>query len=105
MSTSPSTNRMFDSFAPRQIVMLCPSCIYFYDEVQHLPMPVPFRQAAEFLVEQLGRLTFSREVRQRVALHSHVASEPRRREGAAGRRLLEAVPGLTFVPIEAEPRF
>ena len=102
---SLSTIRMFERFTPREIVMWCPSCIYFYDEVQHLPMPVPFRQAAEFLVEQLPRLTFSQEVRQRVALHSHVASEPRRREGAAGRRLLEAVPGLTFVPIEPEPRF
>src|SRR3989442_11723538 len=102
---SLSTIRMFERFTPREIVMWCPWCIYCYDEVQHLPMPVPFRQAAEFLVEQLPRLTFSRGVRQRVALHSHVASEPRRREGAAGRRLLEAVPGLTFVPIEPEPRF
>ena len=102
---SRATIRLFERFTPREIVMWCPSCIYFYDEVQHLPMPVPFRQAAEFLVEHLPRLTFSREVRQRVALHSHVASDARRREGDAGRRLLEAVPGLTFVPIEPEPRF
>src|SRR5262245_34627782 len=40
-----------------------------------------------------------------VALHFHVQSEPRRREGAAGRGLLEAVPGLRFVEIEPEPRF
>src|SRR5712691_2911170 len=85
---SRRTIELFERFEPREIVMWCPSCIYFYDEVQQLPMPVPFRQAAEFLVEQLPRLTFTREVRRPVALHSHVQNDARRREGAAGRRLL-----------------
>jgi heterodisulfide reductase subunit D len=102
---SRGTIRLFERFSPREVVMWCPSCIYFYDEVQHLTLPFPFRQAAEFLVEHLPRLTFTREVRQRVALHSHVQNESRRREGAAGRTLLEAVPGLTVVPVEPEPRF
>ena len=102
---SQGTLRLFERFSPREIVMWCPSCIYFYDEVQQLRLPFPFRQAAEFLVEQLPRLSFTRTVRQRVALHYHVQNDSRRREGAAGRRLLEAVPGLTFVPIEPEPRF
>jgi hypothetical protein len=102
---SRGTLRLFERFSPREVVMWCPSCIYFYDEVQHLTLPFPFRQAAEFLVEQLPRLTFTREVRQRVALHAHVQNEARRREGVAGRTLLEAVPGLTFVPVEPEPRF
>jgi Fe-S oxidoreductase len=102
---SQGTLRLFERFSPREVVMWCPSCIYFYDEVQHLALPFPFRQAAEFLVEQLPRLTFTRDVRQRVALHVHVQNEARRREGAAGRRLLEAVPGLTFVPVEPQPRF
>ena len=102
---SRATIRMFERFTPREVVMWCPSCIYFYDEVQQLTLPFPFRQAAEFLVEYLPRLTFSQRVERRVALHTHVASDARRREGVAGRTLLEAVPGLTFVPIEAEPRF
>jgi len=102
---SQGTLRLFERFSPREVVMWCPSCIYFYDEVQHLTLPFPFRQAAEFLVERLPRLSFTREVRQRVALHYHVQNDSRRREGAAGRRLLEAVPGLSFVPIEPEPRF
>ncbi len=100
-----ATVRLFERFSPLEIVMWCPSCIYFYDEVQQLKMPFPFRQTAEFLVEQLPKLTFTREVRRGVALHYHVQNESRRREGAAGRRLLEAVPGLTFVPVEPEPRF
>jgi len=102
---SQGTIRLFERFSPREVVMWCPSCIYFYDEVQHLTLPFPFRQAAEFLVEQLPRLEFTQEVRRRVALHYHVQNDSRRREGAAGRTLLEAVPGVTFVPVEPEPRF
>jgi Fe-S oxidoreductase len=102
---SEGTIRLFERFSPREVVMWCPSCIYFYDEVQQLTLPFPFRQAAEFLVEHLPALRFIREVRQRVALHYHVQNDSRRREGAAGRTLLEAVPGLTFVPIEPEARF
>jgi hypothetical protein len=102
---SLGTIRLFERFTPREVVMWCPSCIYFYDEVQHLTLPFPFRQAAEFLVEHLPSLRFTREVRQRVALHSHVQNDARRREGAAGRTLLEAVPGLTYVPVEPEARF
>jgi len=102
---SRRTVELLQRYAPREVVMWCPSCIFFYDEVQRLSLPFPWRQAAEFLVEQLPRLSFTREVRQRVALHSHVSSEARRREGAAGRRLLEAVPGLAVAPTEPEPRF
>ena len=102
---SEGTIRLFERFSPREVVMWCPSCIYFYDEVQQLTLPFPFRQAAEFLVEHLPALRFTREVRQRVALHYHVQNDSRRREGNAGRTLLEAVPGLTFVPIEPEARF
>jgi hypothetical protein len=40
-----------------------------------------------------------------VALHYHTASEPRRREGQAGRRLLEAVPGLRVVDFEPDRRY
>ncbi len=102
---SHRTLELFGRYRPKEIVMWCPSCIYFYDEVQKIRLPFPFRHATEFLVDQLPRLTFSREVRAHVALHSHAQSEPRRREGRAGRRLLEAVPGLAFVPIEPEARF
>jgi heterodisulfide reductase subunit D len=102
---SQGTIRLFERFSPREVVMWCPSCIYFYDEVQHLTLPFPFRQAAEFLVEHLPSLRLTHEVPQRVALHYHVQNDSRRREGTAGRTLLEAVPGLTFVPVEPEPRF
>jgi hypothetical protein len=102
---SRHTIELIQRYQPHEVVMWCPSCIYFYDEVQQMALPFPFRHAAEFLAERLPALTFTHEVRQRVALHYHVHNDARRREGLAGRRLLEAVPGLTVVPIDPEPRF
>lgn len=102
---SRHTIELFERFDPKEVVMWCPSCVYFYDEVQQTTMPFPIRHATEFLVNSLPGLTFSREVRAGVALHYHTQSEARRREGLAGRRLLEAVPGLRFVEIAPTDRF
>src|SRR3989454_6215260 len=79
------TVELFERFEPAEVVMWCPSCIYFYDEVQGFRWPFPVRHATEFLVERLPELAFSRRVEARVALHYHTQSEPRRREGTAAR--------------------
>jgi hypothetical protein len=100
---SRHTVDLFTRYRPEEVVMWCPSCIYFYDEVQRAEMPFPVRHATEFLVAQLPRLDLARRVPARVALHSHVQNEARRREGLAGRRLLQAVPGLEYVEIEPDP--
>jgi Fe-S oxidoreductase len=99
------TIELLARFEPEEVVMWCPSCIWFFDEVQAAELPFPRRHAAEFLAAHLPALRPDREVRARVALHHHVQSEARRREGLAGRRLLEAVPGLTFVEIAPTERF
>jgi Fe-S oxidoreductase len=97
--------KLFERYAPQEVVMWCPSCIYFYDEVRHARLPFKVSHAAEFLVSRLPEIRFTRRVDASVALHSHNVSEPRRREGLAGRRLLEAVPGLRYVEIEPDPRY
>jgi Fe-S oxidoreductase len=102
---SQRTIELFRRFEPEEVVMWCPSCIYFYDEIQRTELPFRVRHATEFLVDRLPKLVFSRHVPARVALHVHSQSSPRRREGLAGRRLLEAVPGLRYVETEPEPRF
>jgi Fe-S oxidoreductase len=99
------TVELFERYQPDEVVMWCPSCIYFYDEVKQRKLPFPTRHAAEFLADKLPQMTFTREVKARVALHRHVQNEARRREGLAGRKLLEAVPGLTVVDIEPIPSF
>jgi len=102
---SQHTIDLFKRYEPEEVVMWCPSCIYFYDEVRQMKMPFPIRHATEFLVERLPEVRFIRKLDARVALHCHVHSEARRREATAGRVLLEAVPGLEYVSIEPEPVF
>jgi len=63
------------------------------------------RHTTEFLADRLPSIQFTHRVEQAVALHYHSQSEPRKREGAACRRLLEAVPGLRVVDVGSEPRF
>lgn len=102
---SQHTIELLRRFEPEEVVMWCPSCIYFYDEVRQARLPFPVRHATEFLVSRLPELRFTREVNARVALHYHAQGEARRREGRAGRQLLEAVPGLSYVEVEPEARF
>jgi heterodisulfide reductase subunit D len=99
------TVELFQRYKPEEVIMWCPSCSYFYDEVQKYPWPFPVRHTTEFLAARLPDIAFTHRVDAGVALHYHSQSEPRRREGAACRRLLEAVPGLRFAPVESEPRF
>src|SRR5437870_10307899 len=49
---SHRTVELFGRFRPKEIVMWCPSCIYFYDEVQQIRLPFPFRHATEFRSEE-----------------------------------------------------
>ena len=84
--------------------MWCPSCMFFYDEIQKFDWPFPVRHTTEFLADRLPSIEFTHRVDQAVALHYHSQSEPRRREGAACCRLLEAVPGLRLVDVGSEPR-
>jgi Fe-S oxidoreductase len=99
------TIKLFERYQPEEVVMWCPSCIYFYDEVRQARLPFKVSHAAEFLVSRLPEIRFTGRVNATVALHYHNASEPRRSEGLAGQRLLEAVPGLRFAGIEPDPRF
>ena len=99
------TVTLLERYQPEEVVMWCPSCIYFYDEIQKTPLPFAVRHASEFLVSRLPDLHLTRPVNRTVALHRHTVSAPRQREGMAGRRLLAAVPGLRLVEHEPDPRF
>ena len=99
------TIKLFERYRPEEVVMWCPSCIYFYDEVRHATLPFKVSHPSEFLVSRLADIRFTRRIDAAVALHAHCAGEARQREGRAARRLLEAVPGLRYVEIEPDPRF
>ncbi len=91
---SANTLRYFEQFRPERVVMWCPSCIYFYDEVVQADVPYKVQHVSEYLLEHLALLPERRPQPGRVALHYHADSEPRRRERDAVRGLLAAVPGI-----------
>lgn len=94
---SANTLRYFEQFEPERVVMWCPSCIYFYDEIVDADVPYNVQHVSEYLLEHLDVFRFSQPVPSRVALHYHQDSEARRRERDAIRGLLTAVPGLELL--------
>jgi cysteine-rich protein len=99
------TLQLFQRYEPDEVVMWCPSCIYFYDEVVGASTPYRVRHTTEFLLAQVPRLTFTARVERAVAVHAHAQGEARQREARACRDLLAAVPGVRVVALEPEPRF
>jgi len=93
------------SFRPKQVVMWCPSCMFYYDEVFEADTPFQAQHATEFLVDQLDRVEFKVEVPRRVAMHYHINREQRRRESLAAQTLLRAVPGLEYIEIGSDEEF
>lgn len=98
-----STLRHFAAFQPERVVMWCPSCIMFYDEMMQADVPYPVQHCTEFLLEHLDRFTFVRPVEARVAFHRHVGFPAREREAAAAAALLKAVPGVELLDPGADP--
>jgi heterodisulfide reductase subunit D len=99
------TLELFKRYEPDEVVMWCPSCIYFYDEVMHARVPYRVRHTTEFLLAQVPRMAFTARVERTVAVHAHGVGEARLREARACRELLAAAPGVRVVPLEPEPRF
>ena len=99
------TLELFRRYAPEEVVMWCPSCIYFYDEVVHAEMPFRVRHTTEFLLERLPEFRFTNPVSSTVGVHAHCVGEARQREARACRALLAGVPGIRVVDVESEPRF
>lgn len=96
---------LFRRYQPEEVVMWCPSCIYFYDEVVHADMPFRVRHTTEFLLERLPEFRFTTPVSSTVAVHAHAVGEARQREARACRSLLAGVPGIRVVDLEPESRF
>jgi Fe-S oxidoreductase len=71
---------LFERYQPEEVVMWCPSCIYFYDEIHHIQFPFRVRHTTEFLVSQLSRFNFTRPAIRR-------AQTSARTERSAGGRI------------------
>jgi heterodisulfide reductase subunit D len=93
------TLELFRRYEPEEVVMWCPSCIYFYDDVLHAAVPFRVRHTTEFLLDRLRDFAFTASV------DAHRVGEARQREAHACRALLAGVPGVRVVELEPEPRF
>ena len=96
--------RFMERFEPERVVMWCPSCIFYYDEIFQVPTSFETLHVTELLLEHVGELNFIQEVPQRVALHYHNNRPRRLREAQAARDLLSVVPQLKYVEIESDVR-
>ncbi len=99
-----STVRNFQRFQPEQVVMWCPSCIYFYDEVMEMREDFSFQHVTQFLVENLHKLSFRQQTEQKVALHYHTGRPQSDEEARCAMKLLSMVPGVELMDIGTDPR-
>ena len=106
LAQSLGTNavRYFETFTPERVVMWCPSCIMYYDEMFQMPASFETQHVTEFLVDHLDEFNFVQESQSRVALHYHSDRPRRLQEAAAAERLLSAVPGLEYIKVDTDAR-
>lgn len=105
LSMAATTVANFKKFQPEQVVMWCPSCIYFYDEVMDMREDFFFQHTAEFLVEKLDQLEFKYPVEANVALHYHTGRATSDAEAVAAQKLLSKIPGINLVDLGTDVRF
>src|SRR3989442_453198 len=56
------TVELFQRYKPEEVVMWCPSCMFFYDEIQKFEWPFPVRHTTEFLADRLPSMEFTHRV-------------------------------------------
>lgn len=92
-----NTVKNFQKFNPERVVMWCPSCIYFYDDIMQMKESFPFQHVTEFLVENLDRLPFQQRVEANVAVHYHTGRPQTDEEARCALELLSNVPGVNLL--------
>lgn len=105
MSVAQSTVKNFERFQPERVVMWCPSCISFYDEIMDMRGSFTFQHVTEFLVEQLDKLELKPQPPTKVALHYHTGGEQTDAETHAAWTLLSALPGIELVDIGTDDKW
>ena len=105
-SVAATTAANFQKFNPEQVVMWCPSCIYFYDDIMDMrEKSFDFNHVTQFLVDNLDKLDFQPQPETTVALHYHTGRPQSDAEAQSALALLSLLPGVTVVDIGTDGRF
>ena len=105
-SVAATTAANFQKFNPQQVVMWCPSCIYFYDDIMDMrEKSFDFNHVTEFLVANLDKLDLQPQPETTVALHYHTGRPQSDAEAQSAMTLLSKLPGVTVVDIGTDARF
>ena len=103
-SMSHTTMDNFKKFQPEQVVMWCPSCIYFYDDIMDLKEEMPFQHVTEFLMQNLDKLDFKPQPEAKVSLHYHTGREQSDIEARSAFQLLSLLPGIEVADLGSDAR-
>ena len=105
-SVAATTAANFQKFDPKQVVMWCPSCIYFYDDIMDMRgKSFDFNHVAEFLVDHIDELDFKPQRETTVAMHYHTGREQSDAEARSAHFLLSKLPGVTLIDVGTDARF
>ena len=104
-SVAETTVKGFQKFQPERVLMWCPSCIFFYDEIMEMREEFSFQHVTEFLVENQARLDFRTEVPAKVALHYHTGRAQSDEEARCASKLLSMVPGVELLDLGSDVRY
>ena len=103
-SIAETTVQNFKRFQPERVVMWCPSCIYFYDDIMDMRENFQFQHVTEFLVENLDKLNFRPQPPTKVSLHYHTGRTQSDVEASSAIKLLNLLPGVEFADVGSDPR-
>lgn len=103
-SVAATTVKNFKKFNPEQVVMWCPSCIYFYDEIMDMRQEFPFQHVTEFLMQNLDKLDFQPQAEAKVSLHHHTGRAQSDEEARCAFELLSLLPGIEVTDLGSDPR-
>ena len=91
-SVAETTAANFRKFDPEQVVMWCPSCIFFYDDIMDMREEFTFQHVTEFLVQNLHRLDFQSQPETTLSLHYHTGRPQSEAEARSALTLCRSFP-------------
>jgi hypothetical protein len=102
---SRATVAKFAAYGAKQVVIWCPTCqLHLGEPLQGEIMPrFPTTHVSAFLAEKAAQFHFRRDLRIRVAVHTHVGTPQRELDAKSAVKVLQSVPGVEVVGLLSSP--